>query len=74
MTAYVVTENRGYEIDAKTGARRHRVWWWFFTQPYVYSVWWRPDGSKTMDEFLAEQVARVKAHLFSANQLSKEQP
>lgn len=64
--AHVVTEYRGYE-RLPNGQQRRREWWWFFTQPFVYSVWWRPDGSKTMDQFLTEQVAAVKAHLFSAD-------
>lgn len=38
-------------------------WWWCFTTPLVYSVYWLPDGSKTMREFRDEQVAAIRQHL-----------
>jgi hypothetical protein len=40
-----------------------RHWWWFFTKPFVYSVYWQPDGSKTMEEFALEQAAKCREHL-----------
>lgn len=37
-------------------------WLWFFTLPLVYSVWWRDDGTKTVDQFLLEQAELARAH------------
>lgn len=70
MIGYVVQEFRGYESDPKTGVQRRREWWWFFTQPFVYSVFWRPDGSKTMTQFATEQAALAKAHLLQQSEQS----
>jgi hypothetical protein len=41
---------------------RGETWWWFFTQPLVYSVYWKPDGSKTFEQYLHEQAALARAH------------
>lgn len=39
------------------------MWWWFFTQPLVYSVYWQPDGSRTMEQYAHEQAAKCREHL-----------
>jgi hypothetical protein len=65
MTAYVVVEHRGYERTGVGGQMKRVEWWWFFTQPLVYSVYWRSDGSKTLEQYLEEEVAKVRAHIAS---------
>lgn len=55
MTAHVARVYR-------TVSGRHTEWWWFFSQPLVYSVWFKPDGVKTMDRFFEEQLAKARAH------------
>lgn len=34
----------------------------FYTEPLVYHVWFKDDGTKTQAQFLAEQVALARAH------------
>lgn len=41
-------------------SHRHTEWWWFFSLPYEFSVWWKPDGKKTMGQFLEEQIKKVQ--------------
>lgn len=39
-------------------------WFWFFTlEPHLFSVYWLSDGTKTMDEFMEEQLAIVRAYV-----------
>jgi hypothetical protein len=45
---------------------RGREWWWFFTQPFRFSVYWQPDGTKTMEQFALEQAASVRAFIESS--------
>lgn len=44
-------------------SHRHSEWWWFFSIPDAnhnyFSVWWKPDGTKTKQQFLEEQVKLV---------------
>lgn len=56
MIAHVVEEKRW--ARTRKGLV-HQTWWWFFTQPLVYCVYWQTDGSKTMQQFLNEQVAKI---------------
>lgn len=56
MIAYVVKQYR-------TVSHIHSEWWWFFTIPYVFSVWWRPDGKKTIEQYLEEQTKLVQEYL-----------
>lgn len=63
MRGYVTIEHRGVDRDPVTGQQRKRVWWWFSTDPFVYSVWYRPDGSKTIEQFRDEQAAAAGAHM-----------
>ena len=57
MKAYVRKVNRG----------PLHVWWWFFTQPLVFSVYYKPKDEdrtpKNMTKFLDEQVASVRSYL-----------
>jgi len=47
---------------------RLEEWWWFFTVPLVYSVWYRPTdrygnrGTKTKEEFFQEQYEIAKRY------------
>lgn len=43
--------------------RRGREWWWFFTMPLTYSVWWLPDGTKTRQVFFDEQLLAVRQYI-----------
>ena len=55
-------------VDLVTGyVIKDREWWWFFTQPLVYSVYWMPDGSKTMEQFLHEQIALIRRRLIATD-------
>lgn len=56
MIAFVTRQYRSV-------SRRHSEWWWFATDPYVFSVWWKPDGSKTQEQFLEEQLKLVMEYL-----------
>lgn len=49
----------GYAVEETI---RGETWWWFFTQPLVYSVYWKTDGSKTLQAFAEEQAALARAH------------
>jgi hypothetical protein len=63
MLAYVKPEYRSV-------SRRHSLWWHFYTEPEKYNVWYKPDGKnekKTLDQFLAEQVAAIKEYEANAN-------
>jgi hypothetical protein len=62
MTGYVVEIERGKYRD-QSGTVRARIWWWFFTDPLEFSVWWMPDGSRSMEQFAEEQAAKVRAFL-----------
>lgn len=53
---------RGYVV---VRLRNGFVWWWFFTIPYRFSVWWQPDRSKTMNQFALEQAAKVRNYLLA---------
>jgi len=65
---------RAYVTKKWYGQRGGRMsqWWWFFTDPFEFSVFWQPDGKKTMEEFRDEQVAAVRAYLH--DQLSSPDP
>jgi hypothetical protein len=54
---------RGYVVKETI---RGREWWWFFTQPFRFSVYWQPDGTKTMEQFALEQAASVRAFIESS--------
>jgi hypothetical protein len=58
MRAYVVRQYRPV-------SHTHTEWWWFFTIPFVFSVWYKPGGRypKTMEQYLEEQTAKVRAYL-----------
>jgi hypothetical protein len=57
---------RGYVVEQ---TRNGRLWWWFFTKPSKFSVWWQPDGSKTMHQYALEEAAKARNYLLgSGNQ------
>jgi len=57
----------GYVVKGHSGTRR---WWWFFTLPLVYSVYYFPTEQEYDDElalhrFLNEQVRLVREDIKS---------
>ena len=65
MRGYVGIVHRGMTRDPKTGVERGKQWWQFFTDPFVYNVYWLPDGSKTIEQFALEQAERARKHVIS---------
>jgi hypothetical protein len=56
MKFYVVRQYRSV-------SRIHSEWWGFFSIPYVFSVWWKPDGTKTIEQYLDEQFKIAEEYL-----------
>jgi hypothetical protein len=73
MKAYVVTERTDkFETDEK-GTKRRIVWWRVFTYPPLeFNVYWRPDGVKTMEQFLDEQIQAIQTYLGAQNASESE--
>lgn len=55
MKAYAVRVYR-------TVSHQHTEWYWFFTIPYHFCVWYKPGGAypKSLDSFLQEQTLKVQ--------------
>jgi hypothetical protein len=57
MKAYVVREHSGT-----------KVWWWFFTEPLVFSVYYFPTEEEAKDElamyrFRDDQVKAIRTYI-----------
>lgn len=54
--SHLIAHVRVVELNGK-------LWWWCFTEPLVYSVYWLPDDSKSLVQFRDEQVALIRQHI-----------